>query len=73
MYLVASQNKGTPNIEPKILYSLLLGPQHGTPNFGKPHLGGPGRVSGTLAKRGDLEEGTKKVYEAVAPVHDVLP
>ena len=28
-----------PTIDPKILLSLLLGPQNGTPNFGKPPLG----------------------------------
>ena len=28
--------EGDPNIDPNILWSLLWGPQNGTPNFGKP-------------------------------------
>ena len=34
--MVVSQKWGDPNIDPKILQSVLKGPQNGTPNFGKP-------------------------------------
>ena len=34
--MVVSLNKGTPNIDPKILSSLLKATPKGTPNFGKP-------------------------------------
>ena len=38
--MVPSQNKGHPNIDPKILQSLLWGPQNGTPNFREtPYIG----------------------------------
>ena len=34
--MVVSQNKGDPNIDPKILQSLLLGDRNGTLNLGTP-------------------------------------